>query len=700
MSVYTEEFAGAAADLTTPWVQWVSAQPFRRNGAGVGAPTNADNDAGALYNNTIGNDQYSQVVPQFTGPGNGTKYLYLFVRATPATSDWKNLAPTYYRFWSDGGSDTLIKRIVAGVVTTIVTDNSFTYAAGDTIKLEVIGTALKVYKNGVVHAGLNVNDALVTTGFPGFGLYGSGPPTVDNWEGGDVGVSQPSVQLTDVPPLPLKSIGVGLLTIAVSLLQTTLYSEVMPFSQSDWPVPPLQQNQGFVTIGATGQAEDALQAFRQIDWPVPQGKPVFLADRSWTFGPVPPSLEQRPLFVNDWSLPLRAPLAPLTHAARGAQLADADVAFGQLYWPVPRGVVIPIDSRTHLETRKTYYTEPTVGTPFGQSDWPVPHGTVTPVQQRTWTEYYAVDDNIPFATLVSDVPRRGSIGPPSWTTTRTLFADADVAFVQLDWPLPQGKPAFLRGRTWTLDLQQSTLPPSSQPPFYLTEWPVPRAVVVPVTARTWGSWRVLALVDQFPVGQSLGGVPQGPSAISTLRTWIGWRDLSLVDQMGFGPTDWPIPLIPGRSIDLRTWTQSLNQSESVVLYPFSQTDWPLPTSLQYPISLRTWTDTRRLMLVDQFPVGRSADPLTAPAHKHVTLRMISEARFGGLVDQTGFGPTEWPTPLPAPRAYNVSMWVTNSFNSMILGNNVSTLDVIGNIVTVIESVGVAKTTIDVIGEFE
>lgn len=188
MATYTEDFAGAAADLTTPWVQWdtVISHPFRRDGSGLGSPTLTSLDSGAIYNNTVGNDQYSQFVPQFNGPADTTKYIYLLLRAPNTANSY--LAGSFYWFWSDGGSDTQILKTTNGaaLATNIKTDNTFTYASGDTIKFEVVGTTLKVYKNGTVFSGLTVTDATIASGFPGMGAEGSVLPTVDNWQGGDV----------------------------------------------------------------------------------------------------------------------------------------------------------------------------------------------------------------------------------------------------------------------------------------------------------------------------------------------------------------------------------------------------------------------------------------------------------------------------------------------------------------------------------
>lgn len=185
MTIYIEDFAGSAADLTTPWVQLIAANPMRRNGSGVGVPTTASSDSAVAYNNTVGADQYSQIVPNFTGPGDGSRYIYLFLR-TAATADALYTENGYW-FWSDGGSDTQILYTVyggGGGPFNIKTDNTFTFSSGDTIKFEVVGTTLKVYKNGTLWSGLTVTDSHYASGKPGFGLYVSSGATVDDWGAG------------------------------------------------------------------------------------------------------------------------------------------------------------------------------------------------------------------------------------------------------------------------------------------------------------------------------------------------------------------------------------------------------------------------------------------------------------------------------------------------------------------------------------
>jgi hypothetical protein len=220
MAVYTEDFAGAAADLTTPWVQGrsFSNQYMARDGSGAGrAGTLTTGDSMASYNNTVGNDQYSQVTVNFSGAS--SDFVYLFLRAGVGVNWEEGTTGNFaYWFWSNGTSNTKIQYINDSINSLVVIDtaNSFTFTAGDVLKLEVVGTTIKLYKNGTAitwtTSGTNfVTDSHVTTGFPAMGLSVSAAgKTVDNWEGGDVSVAT-SVALTGVStPATINSVVAGL----------------------------------------------------------------------------------------------------------------------------------------------------------------------------------------------------------------------------------------------------------------------------------------------------------------------------------------------------------------------------------------------------------------------------------------------------------------------------------------------------------
>lgn len=194
MATYTEDFAGGAASLTTPWVQWrnpVDGKDLQRDGSGQGRAQINSGDCGAIYNNTTGNDQYAQAQPIWSPVS--TDYFYLIVRSDLTGPDIHNNG-SFYIVWTNGVNSTLLRRINAGAATSLDTANGTTFVSGDTFKLEVIGSTLKVYKNGAAITWTTsgttsvVDGSPIPSGFAGTGLFTASASTnkIDNWEGGDV----------------------------------------------------------------------------------------------------------------------------------------------------------------------------------------------------------------------------------------------------------------------------------------------------------------------------------------------------------------------------------------------------------------------------------------------------------------------------------------------------------------------------------
>lgn len=117
---------------------------------------------------SFGADQYSQVQKVTTGGHAGVS-----VRCAPG----KNGV-----YWISDGN---VRRMVSSTVTTL---GSFgTFANGDTVRLQITGTLIEGFKNGVSVG--TINDASApSSGAPGIlfinNLDGA---KVDNWEGGDPG---------------------------------------------------------------------------------------------------------------------------------------------------------------------------------------------------------------------------------------------------------------------------------------------------------------------------------------------------------------------------------------------------------------------------------------------------------------------------------------------------------------------------------
>lgn len=176
MSFYTDAF-GAADGTSPPNGNWTNGDAGCQANGG-GAASNADGTYGYCKytgNTFAGNDLYSQVVmggSRTGGPcvrmsGSDTTYLY----------DVDDSGASVSRLYSR----------VAGGYTDISPSGLTTYSGGETAKVQVVGTTLKVFKNGV-QEGTDVTDSSISSGVPGFMCRTKSGSllTIDDWEGGDV----------------------------------------------------------------------------------------------------------------------------------------------------------------------------------------------------------------------------------------------------------------------------------------------------------------------------------------------------------------------------------------------------------------------------------------------------------------------------------------------------------------------------------
>lgn len=190
-----EPYTGSAGVLVdTPWHQYVSGSNLRRvakDGLGNGKP-NGDGSAGddaVMYwdsaTDTFGNDQYSQYTAKFVGLGTGLDYLYLFARVTGG-ADYQT-GGSFYMFWTDGGSDTVLLYTTAGnsSLVSLGTSNATVFTSGDIFKLSCVGTTISVAKNGSNI--ISVTDSHVTSGQPGMGGSGATVVLFDDWQANNIG---------------------------------------------------------------------------------------------------------------------------------------------------------------------------------------------------------------------------------------------------------------------------------------------------------------------------------------------------------------------------------------------------------------------------------------------------------------------------------------------------------------------------------
>lgn len=171
---------------------------------GMGAPqiessttvrTNAvGTDSAARYSAiTWPDDQYSQIKVVTTA--STQRGVGVIVRCATG-------AATFYGVYAKnlGATATVtLFESTAGTGVDLATTTT-TFSANDVLKLEAIGTALKVYRNGTIISALSVTDASITSGQAGILVFvDSGATTAaigDDWEGGDIDVAggQPIVK--------------------------------------------------------------------------------------------------------------------------------------------------------------------------------------------------------------------------------------------------------------------------------------------------------------------------------------------------------------------------------------------------------------------------------------------------------------------------------------------------------------------------
>ncbi|HMG69747.1 MAG TPA: Ig-like domain-containing protein, partial [Gemmatimonadaceae bacterium] len=193
---YTEAFTGATGALAGSWAQQRTSGTINRNGSGLGLGSVNAKDLFAFWiANAFNNDQYSQARIA-GGLSSGSQYVTIVARAS-GKGDGVYNGYLCYTDGAAGAGHTEVAKNINGSQTTL---RSFatTFAAGDVIKIAVVGTTVTCYKNGVALG--SVTDASLPGGSAGVGVYGS-TVTVDDWEGGSFG--------TAVTPAPVASVTVS-----------------------------------------------------------------------------------------------------------------------------------------------------------------------------------------------------------------------------------------------------------------------------------------------------------------------------------------------------------------------------------------------------------------------------------------------------------------------------------------------------------
>lgn len=182
-SVATENFTGTdGTDLGAPWAQIGNSSNIRRLSNTGGA--SHVGQAGARHTGTYTDNQYAKVTLAGTLTAGLGDRIGAIVRAsgdTGANRDWYG-----YEVHTSAGVDDYLYKVVNGTRTELVSNFDISpWAVGDTVEIEVEGTALRGYRNGVLTA--SATDAALSTGKPGVASQ-SGPTTLraDDWEGGNL----------------------------------------------------------------------------------------------------------------------------------------------------------------------------------------------------------------------------------------------------------------------------------------------------------------------------------------------------------------------------------------------------------------------------------------------------------------------------------------------------------------------------------
>jgi hypothetical protein len=190
MTTFTDDFNRANnADLGTNWTPVTGAVAWSVNGNAAQADAGGSRCAEYVNSFTPANDQYAQAalgtVDTAPGadqpPGGGPA-----VRVATG-------ANTYYGALANSLSTSEIElvKVVAGTLTSLGTYTAGSApVTGDTIRIEASGTTIRVLHNGTER--INVSDSSISSGRVGInGLAWNNIPTLDNFDGGDLGAAVP-----------------------------------------------------------------------------------------------------------------------------------------------------------------------------------------------------------------------------------------------------------------------------------------------------------------------------------------------------------------------------------------------------------------------------------------------------------------------------------------------------------------------------
>jgi hypothetical protein len=369
--------------------------------------------------------------------------------------------------------------------------------------------------------------------------------------------------------------------------------------QYDYPLPPQIQPrpaQSFPPLLTLTAAPIAVP-FKLLDWPQPQQRPrVYAEARRSPIGllhSVYPPINQ-----DNWPRPIQPPRVYAQSYSMGPTvLGVTPTPTAQDDWPIPKQPY-----RVYAEARSAFP--------------PLLHSVYPPINLEIWPppiqpyRVYAQSYGTNFKLLSSIQPPNEQsdwpipIQPPrvyarSYATPATLFTAPPKPPHQDDWPLPQQSPRiYAETRRAPIDLLRSIRP------FAQTDWPNPKLVLTPTSARTWIHRVNLALqAPPLPFNQFEWPIPKPSRPANDRRTYVQAAPILLGIPAQPKPVKqdaWPVPIQPVFPF----WTRQFGQGAYPTIALISPPVPRVPTETRFRSPLQD--DDMRPDVPDQRRPGVSA----------------------------------------------------------------------------------------------
>lgn len=193
------DFTGSAGVLPSPWTQMaLAAQTLNLDGSGHGKSSGVSAGPDILAFDgvhTYDANQYALVTIN-GGLNATTEYAEVGVRIqlSGSGSGGNGLGKSGYWFYTDGksggGANSTELSILWNGAVTVLANFATTFAAGDVMKIDIVGNIITCYKNGVsigTHDISGDTNKITTGGAAGAGTgpFGTNTVTIDNFEGGN-----------------------------------------------------------------------------------------------------------------------------------------------------------------------------------------------------------------------------------------------------------------------------------------------------------------------------------------------------------------------------------------------------------------------------------------------------------------------------------------------------------------------------------